>query len=259
MAYVINPDGTVTSIDASYDRNGNLRPKIDCKKLNEQVIRYNPNTAKDEKEKGMVHSTPKKKKKKPVVRVIPPKKRQQFINDAEIEMFFKDRIASRKVITEEEFDRIKSSLPQGLREYFISRYNRYKYFMGMVEVPRKRNTFKKPKTKKKAKNKTPQVMKDVRIVSSPYTGYPQSEIATFGTLGKRTPEGDMVNGRSLKGASRNPKNGYARDRYGRVQERDSYNEERDNEFNSATRHQNHYDYSSYDSNDDHDGAYDNWD
>lgn len=28
MAFVINPDGTITTVEADYDRYGNLRPKI---------------------------------------------------------------------------------------------------------------------------------------------------------------------------------------------------------------------------------------
>ena len=68
----------------------------------------------------------------------------------------------------------------------------------------------------------------------------------------------MVNGRLVSGASRKPKYGYARDRYGRVQERDSYNEDRRNEFYTASNSQKNYDYSSYDADDDHDGAYSEW-
>lgn len=58
--------------------------------------------------------------------------------------------------------------------------------------------------------------------------------------------------------ARAPKYAYARDRYGRVQERDSFNEDKGNEFYQAQNQQSNYDYSSYDANDDHDGAYSGW-
>lgn len=45
MTYVINPDGTITTVEADYDRNGNLKPKINCELLKEQVVNYNPNIA----------------------------------------------------------------------------------------------------------------------------------------------------------------------------------------------------------------------
>ena len=43
---------------------------------------------------------------------------------------------------------------------------------------------------------------------------------------------------------RNPKYGYTRDIFGRVQERDSYNENLRNDFHAAQSHQMDYDYSS---------------
>ena len=70
------------------------------------------------------------------------------------------------------------------------------------------------------------------------------------------PGNDIINGRSIYGASRQPKYGYARDRYGRVQERDSFNEDRKNEFKLAQKQHQNYDYSSYDAEDDHDSYYD---
>lgn len=60
------------------------------------------------------------------------------------------------------------------------------------------------------------------------------------------------------GFTRKPKYGYARDIFGRVQERDCYNEDLRNEFRAAQSHQMDYDYSSFDENDDHDGAYRDW-
>ena len=103
-----------------------------------------------------------------------------------------------------------------------------------------------------------QAMNGTSISYSTRAGFSSGETATFNPLNKRTPDGDMVNGKSLFGASRKPQYGYARDRYGRVQERDSFNEERRNEFHQSQQHQKNYDYSNFDENDDHDGAYSNW-
>ena len=49
--------------------------------------------------------------------------------------------------------------------------------------------------------------------------------------------------------NRHPKYGYARNRYGNVLERDSFNENLENESYQAELMQQNYDYSSYDSED----------
>ena len=261
MAYIINPDGTITTVEADYDRYGNLKEKINSEILKEQEITYSSKTEIHRAEtKGKSKVLPKYK---PVARKVKPSKERIFVTYAEIDMFFKDRIASKKGVSTAEYIRITDKLPNSLKDYFITRYRKYLgYEKDYDEDFRKRKAFKKPKIKKK-KNKTPHVVREVKAFPSNHTGHYLSghslgEIATFSSLHKRTPEGDMVNGRSLSGASRKPKYGYARDRYGRVQERDSFNEDRRNEFRNAQIHQNNYDYSSYDENDDHDGAYNNW-
>lgn len=269
MALVINPDGTITTVEADYDRYGNLRPKIDTKILNDQVISYNLNTESENKVVNWKKKSGKKKSVSPVsapkkvikVRTISPAKRQAFISEAEIEMFFKDRIAGGKRITTEEYITLTDKLPPELRRYFIGRYRMYLSYKGMSpDDPRNRKKFKKTKNKKKStkKKKSPHVIGDITKGQSNHSGFTIGDIATFSSMNKRTPDGDMVNGKWLLGASRKPKYGYARDRYGRVQERDSFNEERRNEFHSAQNHQRNYDYSSYDPNDDHDGAYNDW-
>lgn len=53
-----------------------------------------------------------------------------------------------------------------------------------------------------------------------------------------------------------PKYGYARDYFGRIVERDVFDEERGNESWNARQRQNDYDYSSFDPEDDHDSYYD---
>ena len=79
------------------------------------------------------------------------------------------------------------------------------------------------------------------------------EIATFSTIKDSLVDSDVIYKRN--GPSRPPKYGYARDYFGRVQERDSFNEEKKNEFKQAQNKQSRYDYSNYDAEDDHDGVY----
>lgn len=52
-----------------------------------------------------------------------------------------------------------------------------------------------------------------------------------------------------------PKYGYARDYFGRIVEHDIFDEERGDENWNARKHQNYYDYSSFDPEDDHDSYY----
>ena len=125
----------------------------------------------------------------------------------------------------------------------------------------KRTTFKKPKVKKKKKkNKTPHQVQEVKAHHDSHTGFTIGEIAKFGSLkGEYASSSDYdVRTSNPPRPARPPKYAYARDRYGRVQERDSFNEEKKNEFYTAQNRQKNYDYSSFDANDDNDGAYSDW-
>ena len=57
---------------------------------------------------------------------------------------------------------------------------------------------------------------------------------------------------------RKPKYGYARDIFGRVQQRDIFDDDKFNDFAQSQRQQSNYDYSNYDADDDNDGAYSSW-
>lgn len=57
--------------------------------------------------------------------------------------------------------------------------------------------------------------------------------------------------------AKKPKYGYARDYFGRVRKSDLYSDENNNDDYTARSHQNNYDYSLFDSEDDHDNYYDN--
>ena len=267
MAIVINPDGTVSTIETTHDQYGNLRPKIDSEVMKEQEIHYNKNTISETKgKKGYVYPTStvskKYKHKVNISRPISPKKQKICISYTEIDMFFRDRFASRKYVDINEYERIKNTLPEDLKRYFASKYQYYLDWLKPKKKRKKRTTFKKPKEPQMTTSKKKEVHKDkvVKNYHNSHMGYTIGDIAKFGSLkGEYASSSDFdVRTSNPPRPARPPKYAYARDRYGRVQERDSFNEEKKNEFYVAQNRQRNYDYSSYDSNDDNDGAYSDW-
>lgn len=280
MAYVINPDGTITTVEADYDRNGNIKIKrgysfekdIMSKSYN-TIPSYTKSRKKKKAKKQNTVASPRvvetasttvveKVKKIVLPKVSAPKNAAKkvkrvkevatkvthidrkriktfFLTIAEIDSYFKYKIANGIAITQEAYLKISETLPEGLKRYFKSKYNDY-----INKIKPNATSIKEKFISEQPKPKR--------------AGFTLGEVATFSSMHKRTPDEGMVNGRPLNGASRNPKYGYARDRFGRVQERDSFNEDLRNEFENAQRHQNNYDYSSYDENDDNDGAYSDW-
>ena len=273
MAIVINPDGTVSTIETTHDQYGNLRPKIDSEVMKEQEIHYNKNTITDTKVKnGYVYPTysvsKKHKKKVNISRPVSPKKQKVFISYAEIDMFFSDRFASNKYVSTDDYERFKNRLPDNLKRYFAAKYIEYLDRLKPRKKQKKRTAFKKPKEPKIIANQKKVVHEDkaVKNYHNSHTGYSIGEIAKFGSLKNEHGSSQEYSSSSdfdvrtsnPPRPARAPKYAYARDRYGRVQERDSFNEEKRNEFFVAQNRQRNYDYSSYDANDDHDGAYSGW-
>lgn len=265
MAYVINPDGTISTIETTHDQYGNLKPKIDSEALKEQEIHYSNYSVSKSSGKGSVYpkSTGSSKhiNKKNVGRAMSATKQQAFITADQINKFFKNRILSGKWLDFNEYKRIKDTLSDKLQILFASKYKKYLEQVKAIKElndSMKRKTFKKPKDKKrKNKIKTHHQVKEVKVHHNSHTGYTIGEIAKFGSLkGEYASSSDFdVRTSNPPRPARAPKYAYARDRYGRVQERDSFNEEKKNEFYVAQNQQRNYDYSSYDADDDHDGAY----
>ena len=268
MAYIINPDGTITTVPPEYDRNGTLsikrgynlneesdpnedvsKPALPNGRRRKQIFIVKKKVGKTSTQST---SSPKKESKTIVLGESPStsyegwasfqpvrrrKKRKTFTSPAsgirlesiaEIEKFFSNRIANRKGLTHEEFKRIRATLNVNLANYFTSCYmDSFAALSATVKSSEK--SAKKRNKKKKAK-----------------------QMQTMGTASSPSPEVPSCP------PGRKPKYGYARDRFGRVQERDSFNEEKRNEFHQASNSQRQYDYSSYDANDDNDGAYSNW-
>ena len=265
MAIIINPDGTVSTIETTYDQYGNLKPKIDSGVMQEQEIHYNRNTISNSSKNGSVYPTgPVSKKYKNKVNIskpISPKKQKFLISYAEIDMFFMEKYSSGKYVSIDEYERIKKSLPENLKRYFASKYLDYLGWL-KPKKKKKRTTFKKPKEPNNIvkKKKVVHEARAEKNYHNSHSGHTIGDIATFGTLKEKYASSQDFEVRTSNPPrpARAPKYAYARDRYGRVQERDSFNEEKRNEFYTAQNRQRHYDYSSYDANDDNDGAYSDW-
>lgn len=262
MAIIINPDGTVSTIETTHDQYGNLKPKIDSETMKEQTIQYNKNTiSKTKAEKGYVYPTSSDSVKSKVKNNTPePLELQNYITVVQVNKFFNKLLSTGKLISPYQLQRIKNKIPRYLHNYFDSKYESY-----LDKIKKSVETFKlknsdKPKEKKKKKNKNPHQIKDFTAHHVSHSGHSIGDVATFGSLkGKYASSQDFdVRTSNPPKPARAPKYAYARDRYGRVQERDSYNEEKKNEFYVAQNRQSNYDYSSYDANDDNDGAYSGW-
>lgn len=248
MAIIINPDGTVSTMEVNYDAYGNIRPKIP-----EEIAEKTFVPSKD-----ITFPKKQKKKRKKAASPAPPKtqgdavKSTKIVTRHSIDRYFAYIKSHHQKITEKDHTQTLSLLKGELLAYYEQRYFEYK----MESLPKPASAKnKKPtegKKKKKKKNKETQAKQFI----SRSSGFSIAEIASFSSLKGALPGNDIINGRSIYGASRKPKYGYARDRFGRVQERDSLNEERKNEFKQAQRNQSSYDYSGYDVEDDHDSYYD---
>lgn len=195
-----------------------------------------------------------------------PKSYPYFFSKEEIDLFFWERIRKEQSVDRFMRVRILASLSDiELKRYFNERLEYFDWYGGASKATKKiyRTIFEKKALRARQKSRGNY---EPAIIESPKKKRKKSSDRMIGnapknnsSAGKRTPDNGYIYGRSENGASRQPKYGYARDRYGRIQERDHYNEDRHNEFKRAQNNQRNYDYSDYDSNDDHDGAYNGWD
>lgn len=143
MAFVVNPDGTITTVEADYDRNGNLRPKIPRSASedfhmpvtgvsNSGVSRKE---GKKRKKKKVISTTPvvdntpvsqtNKTIEKPVESAI---KKVRVITRQSVENFFERKKRLRQLVTNEEFLRATVTLKGLLLELFLKKYEQYKSY-----------------------------------------------------------------------------------------------------------------------------------
>lgn len=259
MAIVINPDGTVSTIEVDHDAYGNIRPKMPQDIAEKPSEKHYMSSSQN---KDFIYPRAQKKKHKKVVASSASNQSQgktKVVTKQSIDRYFAYVKSHNQRITEKEYTTTLRLLQGEVRDYYEQRYLEYK----IDHTPKPVNAITtKPaegKKKKKKKNKQNKQLKKethAKQFISRRSGFTIAEIASFSSLKGALPGNDVINGRSIYGASRQPKYGYARDRYGRVQERDSFNEDRKNEFKLAQSRNKNYDYSSFDAEDDHDSYYD---
>ena len=150
-----------------------------------------------------------------------PDKKKLFQTKEAIDEYFIKRKELRQIVHQEILDYAIKHLNGELQSYFVKCFNEHNSYCRSQRWYKEDPEVKQKKTRK------------------------ESAI---------TPIGKASSGKF--GNSRHPVYGYARDKYGRVQERDSLNEERKNEFRQSQALQSRYDYSNYDSENDHDNYYD---
>jgi len=273
MAIVINSDGTVSTIETTHDQYGNIRPKMptDYSMAPAESVskngtaKHNKTNSPKQKETHIFFPTeyaskPKVSPNKPISKQVAKRKQTKpryiFTTLGEINEFFKKRKLNGREVLFEEFSNISEMLPNCLKNYFKKRFLEYKEYLSRVIAIKSKETAEevkqqKPKKKVQQKGKISQprssgfTLGDIISTSSKEALYASSSDFDVRTSNPPRP-------------ARPPKYAYARDRYGRVQERDSFNEEKKNEFYVAQNRQRNYDYSSYDANDDNDGAYSDW-
>ena len=262
MAYVINPDGTVDLVEVEWDSNGNLRPKRSpddsqsSYKSKSLASSSYPTPQKTKKKK--VHSSPANVNVSKDVEANRTQKKQdaierkkiRIITKQSIEKFFTKKKNLHQIVTHEDIMRASVVLKSSLLKYFMEKYEQYKEYCLNMGWGAKKTIIQKVKKKKKKKKNKIISPKNTNITSGNTIG----DIVNLSTIKDSLADSDVKYTRS--GKSRPPKYGYARDYFGRVQERDSFNEEKRNEFKQAQKGQSRYDYSSYDSEDDHDSYYD---
>lgn len=262
MAIVINPDGTVSTIEVDHDAYGNIRPKMPqdiAEKPSEKPYMSSSQT------KDVIYPRMQKKKHKKVASSASHKsqdndvKSTKVVTKQSIDRYFAYVKSHHQRITEKDYIQTLRLLQGEVCDYYKQCFLEYK----MEHSPKPASAIstkptegKKNKKKKNKQNKQQKKETQAKQFISRSSGFTIAEIASFSSLKGALPGNDIINGRSIYGASRQPKYGYARDRYGRVQERDSFNEDRKNEFKLAQSQHKNYDYSNYDAEDDHDSYYD---
>lgn len=272
MAIVINSDGTVSTIETTHDQYGNIRPKMPTDNSTapaESVSNRATNTINSSRQreihtiypteyatKPKVKVSPNKPKSKQVAKPKQTKPRYIFTTIGEINEFFKKRRLNGREVLFIEFSNISELLPNCLKNYFKKRYLEYKEHLSHVMTIKSRELAEKIQ-QQKPKKEVQQKGKNSHPRSSGFTLGDILSSSSKQALYASSSDFDVRTSNPPKPA-RPPQYAYARDRYGRVQERDCFNEEKKNEFYVAQNRQRNYDYSSYDDNDDSDGAYSDW-
>ena len=276
MAYVINPDGTVSLIEVEYDSAGNIHPKRVSNI--EEDLGAGGHSGLDWQHSNSAYSSKKKKKKKldsktvsisgeheqmpkqetpvHVETAVPnngevnqgPVHIPRFLTKQSIDKYFDRRKMALKPVPMKVYVYAKSILKYNLWDYFVKRYDEHNQYLGKLQVLLDEGIGHEKKRKKNKAKKVPRTESKKNTIG---------DIAKITSLSHHSTDSSEFGGNGIVRKGRTPQYGYARDRYGRIQERDHYNEEKRNEFYQSSKHQNNYDYSNYDAEEDHDSYYEN--
>lgn len=255
MAFVINPDGTINTLEVNFDRSGNIIPKRiineyknsssqQPKKKKKKQMTETMSSISSLKPKDDIDDTNKQKIQKSITKGVAetkletitvsknitnspyntykvPEKKKLFQTKEAIDDYFIKRKELHQILHKEILVYAIKNLKPDLSAYFVKCFNEHN------EYCRSQGWYIEDSLVTKRKTR-------MESAISPTKNTPSSKF----------------------GKSRHPVYGYARDRYGRVLEKDSHNEDRKNEFRQSQTLQARYDYSSFDSENDHDCYYD---
>lgn len=269
MAYFINPDGSVSPVDFDYDSTGELQIKKNYElHAPPSIENIGPEVTfktvwKKSKKKKRETVTPKPQK----VKIAKAKNKLRIPTIKEIDGFFERKKKRCEPVSQKVLTLVQEKMEDSLLEYFMECYTQYVNYcaekrqmekLRIQEILAKQER-KKKRTDKKNKEKAKHTNASSSMNRARHSsGHTIADIAKIITSKGSSSKMNIENSTIMEN-QRKPKYGYARDRYGRIQERDSLDEERRNEFRQAQKRQYNYDYSNFDVNDDHDGFYTSWD
>ena len=212
MAIVINPDGTVSTIEVDHDAYGNIRPKMPqdmAEKPSDTSYMSSAQT------KNVTYPRMQKKKHKKVAPSASNKSqgKTKVVTRQSIDRYFAYIKSHHQRITEPEYRRTLCLLQGEVRDYYEQRYQEYKieHSPKPVSAVSTKPIEGKKKKKKNKQNKQQKKETQAKQLISRSSGFTIAEIASFSSLKGALPGNDIINGRSIYGASRQPKYGYARD------------------------------------------------
>lgn len=232
MAYFVNPDGTITPADVSYNSDGSIHI------VQQYESDFHNDGVNYRMHKSKYSHKHKIKNKNNKNRIVEPSKVNTNIVNVKTESIEKEvKNPDLKIVKKlsQKVDLSDMSVRQLLKGFDIKSKTISSDFPSPPEIDKGR---RKRKLKKKHNNK------DNKVITHKKHNKYASSVISFDEASIFVRKGNK------------PKFAYARDRFGRIQERDHFNEERKNEFEQGRRKQSNYDYSNFDINDDNDGAYD---
>lgn len=233
MAYFVNPDGTITPVNVAYNSDGSLKIVHPYKSdFQYDGINYEKNKSSKKSKKNKSKNKNRQKYRKVETSKVYATTKESNIKSNEKEI---DNPNSTIVKTQsQKIDLSDMSIRDILKGFDISSKTISSVFPSPPKIDQGRRKRKRKKKNKNKDNKVNNYNKHNLYASSAIS---YDEASNFVHKGNK------------------PKYAYARDIFGRIKEKDHFNEDRKNEFEQAKKKQSNYDYSNFDIEDDNDGAY----